>query len=140
MARVISSSSLSIPVEDETLIGNTLLLVGIFIIFTGFLMIMIGIALGIFQNSESRPNYSGRTESESFRKRANFEETRDSSRVPYEKHPAGKVEPKVKGGGVIMIGPIPIIFGSDKESAKTAAILAIILMLLSLLILKGWLF
>lgn len=36
-----------------------------------------------------------------------------------------------------MIGPIPIIFGSDKEGAKTAAILAIILMLLSLLILRA---
>ncbi len=25
---------------------------------------------------------------------------------------------KVKGGGVILIGPIPIVFGSDKESVK----------------------
>jgi uncharacterized protein (TIGR00304 family) len=40
-------------------------------------------------------------------------------------------------GGLIMLGPIPIIFGSDKESAKTVTILAIILMLLSLLVLRG---
>ena len=52
----------------------------------------------------------------------------------------GKVESKIKAGGVIMLGPIPIIFGSDKESAKTATILAIILMLLSLLIFRGSLF
>jgi uncharacterized protein (TIGR00304 family) len=127
-------------VEDETLIGITLLLVGIFIIFIGFFMIMISVALGILQDSKARQDYSGRTESESFRKGANFGETRDSSRSPYEKPPAEKAQSKVKGGGVIMIGPIPIIFGSDKESAKSAAILAIILMLLSLLILKGWLF
>ncbi|WP_440952655.1 TIGR00304 family membrane protein [Methanococcoides sp. FTZ1] len=36
----------------------------------------------------------------------------------------------VKGGGVIMIGPIPIIFGSDRNSSEIAIILAIILMLL----------
>lgn len=105
--------------EDETLIGSTLLLIGIFVIFIGFLMIMISIVLSIFKNSESRQDYSGRAESES------------------EKSPEGKIESKIKGGGVIMIGPIPIIFGSDKESAKMAVILAIILMLLSLLFLRG---
>jgi uncharacterized protein (TIGR00304 family) len=125
-------------VEDETLIGSTLLLVGIFVIFIGFLMIIIGIALGMLQSSESRQDYSEKTES--YSKGANFGETRDSSRSYYEKPPAGKVESEVKGGGVIMLGPIPIIFGSDKESAKTAAILAIILMLLSLLIFRRWLF
>lgn len=38
----------------------------------------------------------------------------------------------VKGGGVIFIGPIPIIFGSDKRSAIIVILLAIILMLLAL--------
>lgn len=124
--------------EDEILIGSTLIFVGIFIIFIGFLMIIFGIALGILQKSKSRQDRSGRTES--FRKGANFGETTDSSRSPYEKPPEEKVESTVKAGGVIMLGPIPIIFGSDKESAKAAAILAIILMLLSLLFLRGWLF
>jgi uncharacterized protein (TIGR00304 family) len=98
--------------EDETLNASSLLLAGFFIIFIGFLLIMIGIVLGIFQNSEPKQDYSRGQESFG----------------------------KVKGGGVIMLGPIPIIFGSDKESAKTAAILAIILMLLSLLILRSSLF
>ena len=124
--------------EDETLIGSTLLLVGIFIIFIGFLMLMIGIVLGAFDNSKSRQDYSRRAES--FGKETYSGDTPDSSRLPYEKPPAGKVESKVKGGGVIMLGPIPIIFGTDKESVKTAAILAIILMLLSLLFLRSWLF
>lgn len=34
---------------------------------------------------------------------------------------------KVKAAGVIMIGPIPIIFGSDKKSVKTVLPLAIAL-------------
>jgi uncharacterized protein (TIGR00304 family) len=126
--------------EDEKLIGSTLLLVGIFAIVIGFLIIMVSVALSSLQNSRSGQDCSGRAESDSSQKGANYGETRDYSSSPYEKSPAGKVESKVKTGGVIMLGPIPIIFGSDKESAKTAAILAIILMLLSLLFLRGWLF
>jgi uncharacterized protein (TIGR00304 family) len=38
----------------------------------------------------------------------------------------------VKGGGVIVIGPIPIIFGTDKESVKIILVLSIILMILVL--------
>jgi uncharacterized protein (TIGR00304 family) len=39
---------------------------------------------------------------------------------------------KVKGGGVVIIGPIPIIFGTDKESVKIILVLSIILMILVL--------
>ncbi len=45
-------------------------------------------------------------------------------------------ERRVKGGGVILIGPIPIVFGSDKRSALIAMILAIVLMLLSIFFLR----
>jgi len=41
-------------------------------------------------------------------------------------------ETKVKGGGVIFIGPIPIIFGSDKRYAIIAILLAIMLMVLAI--------
>ncbi|MCW4023822.1 MAG: DUF131 domain-containing protein [Candidatus Bathyarchaeota archaeon] len=34
---------------------------------------------------------------------------------------------KVKGAGVVMIGPIPIIFGTDKKSATTVVALALAL-------------
>jgi uncharacterized protein (TIGR00304 family) len=41
---------------------------------------------------------------------------------------SGKAEnAKVRGAGVIMIGPIPIIFGSDKKSIKTVIALALAL-------------
>ena len=40
---------------------------------------------------------------------------------------AGRGE--VKGGGVVMIGPIPIILGSDAKWASVAIVLAIVLIL-----------
>jgi uncharacterized protein (TIGR00304 family) len=45
-------------------------------------------------------------------------------------------EKKVKGGGVILIGPIPIVFGTDKKYALILTILAIVLMLLAIIFLK----
>ena len=49
---------------------------------------------------------------------------------------------KVKGGGAIIIGPIPIIFGTDKESVKVILILSIALvaLLLVLMIFSNGLF
>jgi uncharacterized protein (TIGR00304 family) len=38
----------------------------------------------------------------------------------------------VKGGGVILIGPIPIIFGTDAKWAVIAIVLAIVLVLVGL--------
>ena len=39
---------------------------------------------------------------------------------------------RVKGGGAIIIGPIPIVFGTDKESVKIILILSIVLVVLLL--------
>lgn len=39
---------------------------------------------------------------------------------------------KVRGGGAIIIGPIPIIFGTDKESLKIVLVLSIVLLVLVL--------
>lgn len=44
---------------------------------------------------------------------------------------------KTRGGGVLLIGPIPIIFGSDKQSLIVAVVLAIVLMLIALLFYSG---
>ena len=41
-----------------------------------------------------------------------------------------KGKAKVKGGGAIIIGPVPIVFGTDKESLRTALLLAIALTVL----------
>jgi uncharacterized protein (TIGR00304 family) len=125
-------------VEDETLIGILLVLTGFFVIFFGILMLVIGTAIGLRENSEN--------ETEDSKRRGFFEKETDSENSfkyggPEKKEPyPGKAESKIRGGGVIMLGPIPIIFGSDKESAKTAIILAIILMVLSILMFRGVLF
>ena len=37
---------------------------------------------------------------------------------------------EVKGGGVIIVGPFPIIFGTDKVSIKTVLLLSITLTIL----------
>ena len=42
---------------------------------------------------------------------------------------------RVRGAGVIMIGPIPIIFGTDKKSVKTVLALALSLSIVVLIIL-----
>ena len=101
-------------------------------------MLVIGTAIGLrekFEPVKGEPERRGVLEREddsekSFRYRGSGNEESYSE----------KAELKIRGGGVIMLGPIPIIFGSDKESAKTAIILAIILMVLSLLIFRGALF
>ncbi len=42
-------------------------------------------------------------------------------------------ESKVKAAGVIMIGPIPIIFGTDKKSVKTVLALALALVVAAII-------
>jgi uncharacterized protein (TIGR00304 family) len=46
----------------------------------------------------------------------------------------GGTKTEVRGGGVIMIGPIPIIFGSDARWASVAIVLAIVLVLVYFLL------
>jgi uncharacterized protein (TIGR00304 family) len=41
---------------------------------------------------------------------------------------------KVHGAGVILIGPIPIIFGTDKKSVKTILALALTLTIIALIV------
>jgi len=45
-----------------------------------------------------------------------------------------KPEGGVRGGGVIMIGPIPIIFGTDVGALKIVVILVIVLMVIAALL------
>ncbi len=41
---------------------------------------------------------------------------------------------RVQGGGVVLIGPIPIIFGSDARWATIAIALAIVLVVLTIIL------
>ncbi|ABL78899.1 TIGR00304 family membrane protein [Thermofilum pendens] len=44
-------------------------------------------------------------------------------------------ESKVEAGGVLVVGPIPVIFGSSPEAARKVAYLAIAIMFLSVFLL-----
>lgn len=48
-----------------------------------------------------------------------------------------QAEKEKKFGGLVLIGPIPVVFG-DAKLAIVAMILAITLMLLSLILILGW--
>jgi uncharacterized protein (TIGR00304 family) len=48
---------------------------------------------------------------------------------------------RVRGAGIIMIGPFPIVFGTDKKSVKTVLTMALALtiIVLIIIILNYWL-
>jgi uncharacterized protein (TIGR00304 family) len=46
-------------------------------------------------------------------------------------------ETKVRGGGVVLIGPIPIVFGTDKQSLIIVLSLTIIIIILAIILLWG---
>ncbi|MEM3833600.1 MAG: TIGR00304 family protein [Thermoprotei archaeon] len=51
----------------------------------------------------------------------------------------GEQKPKseVRGGGVVLIGPIPIVFGTDKQSLIIILSLTIVIMILAIILLWG---
>ena len=49
---------------------------------------------------------------------------------------SGKAKGQVRGAGVVMIGPIPIVFGSDAKWVGIIVGLVIVLMILSLALSK----
>jgi uncharacterized protein (TIGR00304 family) len=53
----------------------------------------------------------------------------------------GTKKGKIQGAGVIIIGPIPIIFGTDKKSIKSilALTLALMIVILIILVIYYWL-
>jgi len=54
----------------------------------------------------------------------------------YKSAEVSEEETEIKGGGIVMIGPIPIIFGTDAGSVKILMIMAIVLMIIALLLLN----
>ncbi|WP_343044083.1 TIGR00304 family membrane protein [Methanolobus zinderi] len=84
-------------------------LVSSLLIYAGLLLIMLGFLLLISGSLGSMFKNSGEQENQ---------------------------EADVKGGGIIMIGPIPIVFGSDKSSVQTLLILAIVLMVMYFIVFR----
>lgn len=95
------------------MIGTLLILLGMLMVFAG--IFLIAIAISISSGQQQGPEHTEHTPSENYPDSGN------------------KKNIQVKAGGVIMLGPIPIIFGSDKRSAQSSIVLATILMLLALM-------
>ncbi|UCE73853.1 MAG: DUF131 domain-containing protein [Methanomassiliicoccales archaeon] len=47
---------------------------------------------------------------------------------------APRIQKSVKGGGVVLIGPIPIIFGSDAKTTIVLVVLALIVMVAAIIL------
>lgn len=47
---------------------------------------------------------------------------------------------KVRGGGMVIIGPFPIVFGTDKESVRTLLLLSIVLIVVVLVVVAFYYF
>jgi len=80
--------------------------------FLGFIFVFIGILLFMFGFGSISVNQD-------------FEKMGDESFEPRKKT-------SVKGGGVVLIGPIPIVFGSNWKIAVLLIVLAILLIIISL--------
>ncbi|WP_456478758.1 TIGR00304 family membrane protein [Geoglobus ahangari] len=93
-------------------------------------MVVLGIYLLIKGLTEESRAHHSFTEREIWESEPEFEDLYE--REPVERE-GGKEEKKVevRGGGVVLIGPIPIVFG-DSKYAVYALILSIVLMLLAI--------
>lgn len=61
--------------------------------------------------------------------------TKDRNGSKPSQNPSGKPQKSTKGGAVVLIGPIPIIFGSDPKTALVLVIFALIIMVAAIIFL-----
>lgn len=89
--------------------------IGMFLIFLAFLFF----TLGIFESFRKEPDETYTYDIHGER------ETVDTERFG---------ERNVRGGGVVLIGPFPIVFGTDWDIAHTMLVIALILILIMILL------
>ncbi|MDK2892692.1 DUF131 domain-containing protein [Methanohalophilus sp.] len=92
------------------------MMIGDFLIIVGMILLIYGVLLMVKSGVSSQNNGKKQNGSDS-----GFENT-----VREQSH--------FSGGGVIMIGPIPIVFGSDSKGAEVAMKLAVVLVLLYIIL------
>jgi uncharacterized protein (TIGR00304 family) len=66
-------------------------------------------------------------------KRPKGDRERVTSRVPMDQNRPRSGKPAIKTGGVVFIGPIPIIWGSDRKIAFVMAIVSVVLVVIFLI-------
>lgn len=102
-----------------------------FLISLGILSVFIGSILVLIGNSMS----SGEGSSKQGYNTARYQ-TSDDSEQAHKGLEGVSTRPEVRGAGVIMLGPIPIILGTDSKSAQTLILLTIVLMLMAFFLLR----
>lgn len=109
-------------------------MIGLFLIIAGMGLIVIGFLL-VAMGSISVAGHHAGDRADHDRTYTQFlEENYSKNTIDHHEH---DIEGRgIKGGGVIMIGPIPILIGTDIKSLETVMILAIVLILLSLLFVR----
>jgi len=91
------------------------------------LVATIFIMLGIFLFFLS-PFYHYTREEPSYLEPANYNEPYNEPYTPTNQN-ITQEEKKTKIGGVVLIGPIPIVFGSDKQTAMLSVMIAILMLI-----------
>ena len=104
------------------MLGSYLVIIGILMLISGFFLVLVASFYG-GENSKRSDEHSSIP--------GDYNSWTSSPNTGQESIP-DKTE--VRGGGIIMLGPIPIIFGSDNKSTQTLVLLTIILMMLYFLI------
>lgn len=101
------------------MVAQLLISMGILSIFIGFILVFIG-------NFMSSGRETGNPGDEHTRYRSSD----DPGQINVDS--ADKfARTEVRGGGIIMLGPIPIIVGTDSKSIQVLILLAIVLMLMA---------
>ncbi len=114
--------------EESQVIGPLLIIIGFMFVFTGFLLIVFAGLQKNWHRDYYKQDVNSRYQQEYHEKQWSGSE----SNMEQKNNRENKSD--LRGGGIIMIGPIPIIFGSDYQSAKILIMLAIILMIIALFI------
>lgn len=100
-------------------------LAGLVLLFVGFTGLFSSFALGRRVPGGGRDRWRGRRSDRD----AGADHGRVETASPPEAGEAGTGDRRVEGGGVILIGPVPIVFGSDRRWATLAALGGLLLVL-----------
>ena len=103
------------------MVAQLLIFTGMLCIFTGFILFFIASFMSSSDDSSGvKYGYAQRQVNNT----NNSEQIRKASEGVFKRS-------EIRGGGIIMIGPIPIILGTDSKSAQIVIMLAIVLMLMA---------
>lgn len=104
------------------MVAQLLIFTGMLCIFTGFILFFI--ASFMSSSDDSSGVEYGYDQHQVNNNTNNSEQIRKASEDVFTRS-------EIRGGGIIMIGPIPIILGTDSKSAQIVIMLAIVLMLMA---------